>query len=166
VGKDSHRELSPPLAGYSGRQHPKLGSLRLSVMAVVNVKNAPPRPSAQTPFFSIVGEHEQDGTSMPKLKTHKGMKKRFKVSANGKVQHKKCGSSHLMSHKNGKQVRRLRKKSTLNVSAETRRIRNAMLDRQAVNPLNVEAEKLAAHASAASTAGEPAHQGESGPSTS
>ncbi|MGO8902075.1 MAG: 50S ribosomal protein L35, partial [Isosphaeraceae bacterium] len=25
---------------------------------------------------------------MPKLKTHKGMKKRFKVSANGKVQHK------------------------------------------------------------------------------
>ena len=49
---------------------------------------------------------------MPKLKTHKGMKKRFKVSANGKVSHKRCGSSHLMSHKSGKQVRRLRKKST------------------------------------------------------
>jgi large subunit ribosomal protein L35 len=131
-------------------------------------RSAPPRLSAQTPYFSIVGEHEQDGTSMPKLKTHKGMKKRFKVSANGKVQHKRCGSSHLMSHKNGKQVRRLRKKSTLNVSAETRRIRNAVLDRQAVNPLNVEAEKLAAHASAAaaSTAGEPAHQGESNSSTS
>ena len=46
---------------------------------------------------------------MPKLKTHKGMKKRFKVSATGKVQHKRCGSSHLMSHKSGKRVRRLRK---------------------------------------------------------
>ena len=55
---------------------------------------------------------------MPKLKTHKGMKKRFKVSANGKVQHKRCGSSHLNSHKSGKQIRRLRKKSSLNVSAE------------------------------------------------
>jgi large subunit ribosomal protein L35 len=104
---------------------------------------------------------------MPKLKTHKGMKKRFKVSANGKVQHKRCGSSHLMSHKNGKQVRRLRKKSTLNVSAETRRIRNAMLDRQSVNPLAVEAEKLAARASASKTVGETAqHQGESNSSTS
>jgi len=129
-------------------------------------KSAPPRLPAQAPYFSIDGEHKQDGTSMPKLKTHKGMKKRFKVSANGKVQHKRCGSSHLMSHKNGKQVRRLRKKSTLNVSAETRRIRNAMLDRQAVNPLNVEAEKLAAQAVAASTAGAPAQQGESNSSSS
>ena len=65
---------------------------------------------------------------MPKLKTHKGMKKRFKVSANGKVQHKRCGSSHLNSHKSGKRIRRLRKKSTLNVSAETRRIRTCAPD--------------------------------------
>lgn len=81
---------------------------------------------------------------MPKLKTHKGMKKRFKVSATGKVSHKKCGSSHLMSHKSGKQVRRLRKKVQLNVSAENRRIRNALLTRQATNPLAVEAAKAAA----------------------
>ena len=46
---------------------------------------------------------------MPKLKTHKGMKKRFKVSATGKVSHKRCGSSHLNSHKSSKRVRRLRK---------------------------------------------------------
>ena len=80
---------------------------------------------------------------MPKLKTHKGMKKRFKVSANGKVKHKRCGSSHLMSHKSGKQVRRLRKKSTLKVTAEARRIRFALLERQNVNPQEVEAQKLA-----------------------
>ena len=55
---------------------------------------------------------------MPKLKTHKGMKKRFKISATGKVSHKRCGSSHLMSHKSGKRVRRLRKSTTLKVAAE------------------------------------------------
>jgi large subunit ribosomal protein L35 len=48
-----------------------------------------------------------------KLKTHKGIKKRFKVTANGKVTHKKCGSSHLNSHKSGKQIRRLRKKQVI-----------------------------------------------------
>ena len=83
---------------------------------------------------------------MPKMKTHKGMKKRFKVSANGKVSHKRCGSSHLMSHKSGKQVRRLRKKSALSVSAESQRIRCAMLERQGVNPDAVHAQKMAATA--------------------
>lgn len=89
---------------------------------------------------------------MPKLKTHKGMKKRFKVSATGKVSHKKCGSSHLMSHKSGKQVRRLRKKVFLEVSAENRRIRNALLTRQATNPLAVEAAKQAVLAEQAGNA--------------
>ena len=86
---------------------------------------------------------------MPKLKTHKGLKKRFKVSATGKVTHKRCGSSHLNSHKSGKRIRRLRKKSTLNVARESRRVRNAMLHRQATNPLDVEASRLASQAVAA-----------------
>src|SRR4029079_8192683 len=90
--------------------------------------------------------------TMPKMKTHKGMKKRFKVSANGKVSHKRCGSSHLNSHKSGKRIRRLRKKASLDVSAENRRIRNALLARQAVDPLGVEAEKLAARAEQAAKA--------------
>jgi large subunit ribosomal protein L35 len=80
------------------------------------------------------------------------MKKRFKVSATGKVSHKKCGSSHLMSHKSGKQVRRLRKKVFLEVSAENRRIRNALLTRQATNPLAVEAAKQAVLAEQAANA--------------
>lgn len=88
---------------------------------------------------------------MPKLKTHKGMKKRFKVSANGKVQHKRCGSSHLMSHKSGKRVRRLRKPTALNVAAETRRVRSALHIRPGVNPLDVEAGRLAALAEKAQT---------------
>ncbi len=76
---------------------------------------------------------------MPKLKTHKGMKKRFKVSATGKVSHKKCGSSHLMSHKSGKQVRRLRKPVQLKVLAEGRRVRRALRIIPGANPTELAA---------------------------
>jgi large subunit ribosomal protein L35 len=75
---------------------------------------------------------------MPKLKTHKGSKKRFKVSANGKVSHKRCGSSHLMSHKSGKQVRRLRKKVILSVEAERKRLRRALHVNESTSPAEVE----------------------------
>ena len=80
---------------------------------------------------------------MPKLKTHKGMKKRFKVSATGKVSHKRCGSSHLNSHKSGKKIRRLRKKSFLSVSAEAHRVRKALKVRESTQPDVVEAKRLA-----------------------
>jgi large subunit ribosomal protein L35 len=80
---------------------------------------------------------------MPKLKTHKGMKKRFRISAGGKVRHKRCGSSHLMSHKSGKQVRRLRKSGELKVIAEARRVRHAMLERQSTSAAAVAANKKA-----------------------
>jgi large subunit ribosomal protein L35 len=86
---------------------------------------------------------------MPKLKTHKGMKKRFKVSATGKVSHKRCGSSHLNSHKSGKKIRRLRKKSFLTNSAEAHRVRKAMKQRESTNPAEVEAARLAAGAEVA-----------------
>jgi large subunit ribosomal protein L35 len=46
---------------------------------------------------------------MPKMKTHKGVKKRFRVSARGKVSHKRTFSGHLMSGKSGKRRRHLRK---------------------------------------------------------
>jgi len=92
---------------------------------------------------------------MPKLKTHKGIKKRFKVSANGKVSHKRCGSSHLMSHKNGKQVRRLRKKSILRVEAEAKRLRRAIHKHEGVNPIAVETARIAAVAEAAAESAAP-----------
>jgi large subunit ribosomal protein L35 len=86
---------------------------------------------------------------MPKLKTHKGIKKRFKVSANGKVSHKRCGSSHLMSHKSGKQVRRLRKKSVLKVAAEAYKLRRSLRRRVGQHPAAIEAARLAVLAEAA-----------------
>ena len=82
--------------------------------------------------------------NMPKLKTHKGIKKRFKVSATGKVSHKRCGSSHLMSHKNGKQVRRLRKKKQLSVEADAKRLRAAVHQHEGSSPVAVEIARQAA----------------------
>lgn len=79
---------------------------------------------------------------MPKLKTHKGTKKRFTVSATGKVKHKRCGSSHLMSHKSGKQVRRLRKKSTLSISAEAHRLRRVLATRESSQPDAIKSSRL------------------------
>jgi large subunit ribosomal protein L35 len=47
---------------------------------------------------------------MPKMKTHKGSKKRFRVSANGKLKRSQAGKKHLNSHKTGKRKRHLRSK--------------------------------------------------------
>jgi len=93
---------------------------------------------------------------MPKLKTHKGTKKRFKVSATGKVSHKRCGSSHLNSHKSGKQIRRLRKKSIVSVEADAHRLRRAVHQNEGVSPRAVELARLAARKAAkAEAAAEP-----------
>lgn len=47
---------------------------------------------------------------MPKLKSHKGLAKRVKITGRGKVSHRRSGSSHLNSGKSGKETRTLRKK--------------------------------------------------------
>ncbi len=69
-----------------------------------------------------------------KLKTHKGVKKRFKVTATGKVMHKPCGSSHLNSHKSGKKIRRLRRKRVLGNEAVSARLRLSLLLRKPQPP--------------------------------
>jgi large subunit ribosomal protein L35 len=46
---------------------------------------------------------------MPKMKTHKGAKKRFKVTANGKVLFAKKGRRHILTSKSSKRKRNLRK---------------------------------------------------------
>jgi large subunit ribosomal protein L35 len=43
-----------------------------------------------------------------KQKTHKGIKKRFRLTGTGKVKHRKCGTSHLAAHKTHKNKRQLR----------------------------------------------------------
>ena len=50
-----------------------------------------------------------DGTTpMPKMKTHKGTKKRFRLSATGKAMHRSAGTSHLAARMSQKRKRQLR----------------------------------------------------------
>ncbi|HEX3824390.1 MAG TPA: 50S ribosomal protein L35 [Mycobacteriales bacterium] len=44
---------------------------------------------------------------MPKMKTHSGAKKRFKVTGSGKVMHRRAGRKHYLEHKTSRLTRRL-----------------------------------------------------------
>ncbi len=57
---------------------------------------------------------------MPKMKTHKGLAKRVKVTARGKVKRRKAFTGHLLSNRSGKRLRRL-KKPSLMPKADTRK---------------------------------------------
>ena len=45
---------------------------------------------------------------MPKLKTHSGAKKRFNLTASGKVKRARAYKSHILTKKDTKRTRRLR----------------------------------------------------------
>lgn len=51
---------------------------------------------------------------MPKLKSHSGSKKRFKITGRGKVVHKKAGARHLLQGMSSSRSRQLRRPATLN----------------------------------------------------
>jgi large subunit ribosomal protein L35 len=55
---------------------------------------------------------------MPKMKTHSGAKKRFKITASGRVKHKQAHKSHLLSHEATKRKRRLRGTKLVNEAQE------------------------------------------------
>ena len=44
---------------------------------------------------------------MPKMKTHSGAKKRFRITGSGKVMHRKAGKMHLNEHKPSTRTRQL-----------------------------------------------------------
>lgn len=46
---------------------------------------------------------------MPKIKTHTGAKKRFKVTKSGKIKRDHVGRRHILTKKNTKRLRHLRK---------------------------------------------------------
>jgi large subunit ribosomal protein L35 len=50
---------------------------------------------------------------MPKMKTHSGAKKRFSLTGTGKVKFKRAKMRHILTKKNAKLRRNLRKASTL-----------------------------------------------------
>ncbi|MGI6400810.1 MAG: 50S ribosomal protein L35 [Thermoguttaceae bacterium] len=62
---------------------------------------------------------------MPKIKTHKGVAKRFRVTANGKVKHRHSGTSHLAWRMSTKRIRQLRGTDVLS-PVEAKRIIKAL----------------------------------------
>ncbi len=62
---------------------------------------------------------------MPKQKTHKGLTKRLKITAGGKIKYRRSGGSHLMTGKNAKRRRRIGSSAVL-VGAIANKIRDRM----------------------------------------
>ena len=62
---------------------------------------------------------------MPKQKTHKGVKKRFRVTGTGKVKHRKSGTSHLAARMTQKRKRQLRGTTVL-APQFTEQMKNAL----------------------------------------
>jgi large subunit ribosomal protein L35 len=62
---------------------------------------------------------------MPKMKTHKGVKKRFRATSKGKVKHRRAGTSHLNSRMTSKRSRHLRGTGVL-AKPDTHRILEAL----------------------------------------
>ena len=81
---------------------------------------------------------------MPKMKTHRGAKKRFKVTGTGKIMREKAFGYHKLEHKSSVRTRRLAKdkaaRATLQAKRakeeavleekQKRRIKRAIADRQ------------------------------------
>jgi large subunit ribosomal protein L35 len=47
--------------------------------------------------------------TMPKMKTHSGTARRFRLTAGGKVMRRRANKNHLLEHKPSKRTRRLGK---------------------------------------------------------
>ena len=53
---------------------------------------------------------------MPKMKTHRGAAKRFKVTGTGKIKKAKAYKSHILEHKSAKRKRNLRKSGLISAA--------------------------------------------------
>ena len=60
---------------------------------------------------------------MPKLKTHKGAAKRFKLTGTGKVKRGHAFKSHILTKKSSKRKRNLRRAGLIATNGEQKRIK-------------------------------------------
>jgi large subunit ribosomal protein L35 len=63
---------------------------------------------------------------MPKMKTHKGAAKRFKMTASGKVRRFKAYKSHILTKKSPKRKRNLRRASVSATKGDTTRMKRLL----------------------------------------
>lgn len=63
---------------------------------------------------------------MPKLKTKKGVRKRFKLTKNKKVKYFPCGKGHLLTGKKPKRLRALRRADVIESKKDTKYIKRML----------------------------------------
>jgi len=61
-----------------------------------------------------------------KMKTHKGAKKRFKVTGSGKVRRYKAFKSHILTKKTAKRKRRLRQAGLIATTGDVKRMKRLL----------------------------------------
>jgi large subunit ribosomal protein L35 len=60
---------------------------------------------------------------MPKMKSHRGARKRFSVTGSGKVKRYKAFKSHILTKKTSKRKRNLRRAGLIATNGEQKRIK-------------------------------------------
>lgn len=63
---------------------------------------------------------------MPKMKSHKGARKRFKVTGSGEVKRRRAFKSHILTKKTSKRKRRLRRSALIATRGEVKRIKRLL----------------------------------------
>ncbi|HWJ13130.1 MAG TPA: 50S ribosomal protein L35 [Gemmatimonadaceae bacterium] len=61
-----------------------------------------------------------------KMKTHKGAKKRFKITGTGKVRRYKAFKSHILTKKTSKRKRRLRQAGLVATNGEVKHVKRLL----------------------------------------
>jgi large subunit ribosomal protein L35 len=63
---------------------------------------------------------------MPKMKSHSGAKKRFKVTARGKVKRRGAYHTHILTKKDPKRKRRLRRATIVATRGEAKTLKRLL----------------------------------------
>jgi large subunit ribosomal protein L35 len=63
---------------------------------------------------------------MPKMKSHRGARKRFSVTGSGKVKRYKAYKSHILTKKTSKRKRNLRRSTTVGTNGEVKKLKRLL----------------------------------------
>jgi large subunit ribosomal protein L35 len=64
---------------------------------------------------------------MPKMKSHRGARKRFSITGTGKVKRGKAFKSHILTKKTSKRKRNLRRSTTIATNGEAKNLKRLLL---------------------------------------
>jgi len=61
-----------------------------------------------------------------KMKRHKGAKKRFKITGSGKIKRMRAFKSHILTKKDAKRKRRLRRSDLVSTTGEVKHVKRLL----------------------------------------